>query len=327
MPVTITAGITFSGGGLTMAFAPPSVATAGWFMGGRLPNSSTYNSIVDRITYATDTAGATTRGPLNAPAYRISATGTFTDGWIAGNSSAVQRITYATDTATASYRGPIPVSTAQMAAVTDSVSYGWFVGGQAPGAVTTVNRITYATDTATASIRGPLASAVGYMTGSNTTSYGWIGGGLIPGGYKSTVQRITYATDTDTATVRGPLSLARYGLAATGNSTDGWFAAGITNPAGPSSPVMFSTVDRITYATDTATAAVRGPLNAARYCLAATTDNSTYGWYAEGHGTPGQAVTASAVNRITYATDTVAGSVRYYSTTHSYMYAGSSGIQ
>ena len=61
--------------------------------------------------------------------------------------------------------------------------------------------------------------------------------------------------------MRGPLSLARKGLAAASNFTDGWFGGGY--------PPNTSTVDRITYATDTATASVRGPLSGARHYLAA----------------------------------------------------------
>ncbi len=61
--------------------------------------------------------------------------------------------------------------------------------------------------------------------------------------------------------MRGPLSLSRQNLAAAGNTTDGWFSGGIPGPR--------STVDRITYATDTATATARGPLSGARAYLAA----------------------------------------------------------
>jgi len=111
MPVTITAGITFSGGGLTMEFAPPAGPTAGWFGGGYYPGIST----VQRITYATDTATATTRGPLSSVRYTGGATGTFTQGWFGGGGpgslSTVDRITYATDTATASIRGPLNTPT------------------------------------------------------------------------------------------------------------------------------------------------------------------------------------------------------------------------
>jgi len=50
-------------------------------------------------------------------------------------------------------------------------------------------------------------------------------------------------------------------MAAAGNTTDGWFGGGDPGP--------LSTVDRITYATDTATASTRGPLSLARQQLAA----------------------------------------------------------
>ena len=92
-----------------------------------------------------------------------------------------------------------------------------------------------------------------------TNTQAWFGGG------DSTVNRITYATDTVTASVRGPLSSARYSLAAAGNTTDGWFGGG----QGAGEPGTESIVDRITFATDTATASVRGPLSSARYKLAA----------------------------------------------------------
>ena len=92
----------------------------------------------------------------------------------------------------------------------------------------------------------------------------WFGGGATPATV-STVDRITYATDTATASVRGPLSSDRGQLAAAGNFTDGWFGGGYVSPGG----VSRSTVDRITYATDTATASVRGPLSLTSYFFAA----------------------------------------------------------
>jgi hypothetical protein len=135
----------------------------------------------------------------------------------------------------------------------------------------------------------------------NTTD-GWFGGGQP--GYRSTVDRITFANDTATASVRGPLSLARERLAAAGNTTDGWFGGGYSLAYYPNSTL--STVDRITYATDTATASVRGPLSSVRNAEAAAGD-SDYGWF--GGGTNG-GVDVSSVDRITYATDTATASVR-----------------
>ena len=54
-------------------------------------------------------------------------------------------------------------------------------------------------------------------------------------------------------------------MAAAGNTTDGWFGGG--RPADVSADL--STVSRITYATDTATAVARGPLSAQAINLAA----------------------------------------------------------
>jgi len=47
--------------------------TAAWFGGGYTPNFSL--STVDRITYATDTATATTRGPLSLARVFLAAAG------------------------------------------------------------------------------------------------------------------------------------------------------------------------------------------------------------------------------------------------------------
>jgi len=76
----------------------------------------------------------------------------------------------------------------------------------------------------------------------------------------------------------------------------GWFGGG----RGGSN---LSTVDRIDYSNDTATASLRGPLSAARYLLAAT-GTSTYGWFGGGSGP------FSTVDRIDYSNDTATASLR-----------------
>jgi len=63
MTGTFTAGITFSGGITFSVAPPPSGNTAGWFAGGASAPGQT--STVQRITFATDTATATARGPLS----------------------------------------------------------------------------------------------------------------------------------------------------------------------------------------------------------------------------------------------------------------------
>ena len=100
MSITITGGISFSGG--VGIVSPPAGATASWFGGGFAPG---VRSMVDRITYATDTATATVRGPLSIASFYLSATGTNIYGWYAIGAagpatSTITRITYANDSAT-----------------------------------------------------------------------------------------------------------------------------------------------------------------------------------------------------------------------------------
>ena len=239
--------------------------TDGWFGGGRrinVPAPTGARSTVDRITYATDTATASVRGPLSSTRYNLAAVGNDIDAWFGGGQffSTVNRITYASDTATASVRGPLSLARGRLAAAGNTTD-GWFGGGYTPAVRSTVDRITYATDTATASVRGPLSLARQSLAAAGNTTDGWFAGGT----GLSSVDRIIYATDTATAVARGPLNAVRYGIGAAGNTTDGWFGGG--RPSAVSADL--STVSRISYATDTATASVRGPLSAQAVRLAA----------------------------------------------------------
>jgi hypothetical protein len=321
MSITITGGISFSGG--VDIIAPPSVATAGWSGGGQLGPSNI--STVDRMTFATDTATATSRGPLSSARYSISGAGTLSAGWYAGGylspgpRSTVDRITYATDTATASVRGPLSQSFFGSSSTSDGTTYGW-VGSSINSSK--VNRITYATDTDTASVRGPLAIARYAGTGTGDTSYGWYIGGnnsdYAPP-QLSQVDRITYATDTATASSRGPLTTAVAYTASVTDSTYGWVGAGSVG-----APIYrISTVQRITFATDTASASTRGPLVATRTNHSGTCDN-TYGWFAAGRV---NGPNASSVTRITFATDTATSTDRGFLTGAFYNQGSSSGLQ
>ena len=323
MTITLEGGITLFGIIIT-----PSVNTAAWFGGGYVSGGPAL-STVQRITFATDTATATVRGPLSLARSGLAAAanndyGWFGGGWDGGPSlnSTVDRITYATDTATASVRGPLSLARDGLAAAGNTTN-GWFGGGFGGSPIidrSTVDRITYATDTATASVRGPLSAAVQKLAAVGNSDYGWFGGGTP--GWRFTVDRITYATDTATASVRGPLSTGGYGLAAAGNDTDAWFGGGYSAYYSPNS--YLSSVNRITYATDTDIASVRGPLSSGRYMLAAA-GNSTDGWF--GGGRLAGFATISTVNRITYATDTATASVRGPLSLASYDLAAAGGIQ
>jgi hypothetical protein len=281
---------------------PPIPATHGWFGGGSSTGSSMI-STVERITFATDTATASVRGPLASSRRELAATGNNNFGWFGGGFgpiATVDRITFVTDTATASIRGPLSSARSYLAA-TGNDDFGWFGGGSSSSRI---DRIDFADDTPTASVRGPLSSGRSQLAATGDNNYGWFGGGT-PGPTTtilSTVDRIDFAVDTGTASVRGPLS-ARRELAATGNDAFAWFGGGANTLSNP-----LSTVDRINLSNDTGTSSVRGPLSSARSYLAAT-GNDDFGWF--GGGFPGSApAPRNTVDRIDFASDTGTASVR-----------------
>ena len=240
--------------------------TNGYFGGGYVPSPIAYLSTVNRITYSTDTATASTRGPLSiSVSFGAATTDVTTYGWFGGGTgpgtnSALSRVTFATDSNTAVNRGSLTISDWWQIAATGNPSYGWFGGGIPQPAKSTVNRIDYANDTATASVRGPLSSArYGFSAVTDSSTYGWYVSGY-GGGWITTIDRITYANDTATASVRGPISSAKYTSAGTCDNTYGWIGGGQSPPGF----VLSSIITRITYATDTATSTDRGNLSLAR---------------------------------------------------------------
>jgi hypothetical protein len=74
---------------------------------------------------------------------------------------------------------------------------------------------------------------------------------------------------------------------------------------GTSGLSLESTVDRVDYSNDTATASPKGPLSAARYRLAAT-GNSSFGYFGGGNSTP----IFSTVDRIDYTNDNATALVK-----------------
>ena len=314
MSATFTGGVTISGG-WTLSAAPPSQPTASWFSG----------ATFDRITYATDTATASVRGPMVSSTYRNAAAGNLNYGYygagMPGTVSSVQRITYANDTATSTYKGPLSLGRRQLAAA-GNTNYGWFMGGWTGSLVTdTIDRIDYANDTATASVRGPMAAGrYRTLAAFSTTSYAWYCGGILSlPTINSNIQRVDFASDTATASIRGSLTTGLYSSAATANDTYGWVGGG----GFPGGPAINSLVNRITVANDTTTASVRGPLSADTYMLAAS-GNSSYGWFAGGGQYPNY---LSTVNRINYSNDTVTAGVRGPLSATNTQMSSTSGVQ
>jgi hypothetical protein len=293
----------------------------GYFGGGGPGPAPSAISRIDRIDYSNDTATSSPRGPLTSTRANLAATGNTNFGYFGGGGpgpaassiSTIDRIDYSNDTATASPRGPLNVSSANLAATSETIgstiaipeieqgpatSYGYFGGGSP--AITTINRIDYSNDTETASPRGPLSLARNNSAATGNTNSGYFGGGVTV----STVDRIDYSNDTEISFAGGPLSIARSGLAATGNTNFGYFGGG-----GAPGPATYSTVDRIDYSNDLATASVRGPLTSTRANLAAT-GNTNFGYFGGGFTTFPSTTNRSTVDRIDYSSDNITASPR-----------------
>jgi len=273
--------------------------TAGWFGGGGPPSISN----VDRITFATDTATASSRGPLSLAFIYTGATGNDNFGWFGGGEPGartnITRITFANDSVTSTNRGAL-VSGAAKIAATGNSNFGWFGGGVAPPTTSRVNRVDFAEDTATATARGPLSSAKYALAAKGDDNYGWFGGGAFPA--ISTVDRIDFAADTNTASVRGPLSSVNFDLGAVTDKINIWFGGGYA----PSPLFNISRVERMTMATDTGATSTRGPLTIAQKSRRqGCTGNLDFGWFGGG-GPP----IDSRVDRITFLNDTVTASAR-----------------
>lgn len=212
----------------------------------------------------------------------------------------IDRTDYSNDTATAVAKGSLS-SSRSMLAGTGNSSYGYIGGGfivSFPVVYrSTIDRIDYSNDTATAVAKGPLSLARAAAAATGTSVYGYFGGGDSPS-TRSTVDRLDYSNDTATAVAKGPLSAARSELAATGTSAYGYFGSGHGGAYTPN----YSTVARIDYANDTATAVAKGPLSGSTRGRSAT-GNSSYGYFAGG-------VNSTRVGRIDYANDTATATVK-----------------
>ena len=123
---------------------------------------------------------------------------------------------------------------------------------------------------------------------------GYFGGGSP--GPRTTMDKTTYSLDTTVTIPGAALSSARSYLAATGSTTAGYFGGGsfFFN-----TPPEKSTMDKLTYSSDTTTAIPNANLTVARFRFAASS-SSTAGYF--GGGFP----TTSQMDKLTYSTDTTA---------------------
>ena len=306
----------------------------GYIGGGMYGPTQSTTTIVNRIDYSNDTATALAKGPLSAAKYGFGATGTTNFGYFGGGGpgpkSSVDRIDYSNDTATAVAKGPLSIARRTWGGVTGNASFGYWMGGSATHATgsSTVDRVDYSNDTATAASKGPLTGAQRYSAGGvSSSSHGYAMGGQVASSILSTVDRIDYSNDTATALVRGPLPLYT-SLAAGMSSRDNGFPAGgpttVNYPAGTlgtpntgyfaggRTPGYASSMYRIDYSNDTATALSKGQLTQSKK-VGGGVSNDSFAYFGGGRldsGGPSPWNLISNVDRIDYLNDTATAVVK-----------------
>jgi hypothetical protein len=272
----------------------PKAPNTGYFGGGATP-PITAVSTVDKVSYSSDTAIAIPSASFTRNHRFSAATGNINGGYFAGDLPGrtwVDKVTYSSDT-TVAVPGANLISGRYNLAATGNSTAGYF-GGGTPGPLSSMDKVTYSSDTTISSPKSNLVTNAYGLAATGNSTAGYFGGGT-PGPLSS-MDKVTYSSDTTSTVPGAALSVARFALAATGNSTAGYFGGGRT----PSVNVNYSTVDKLTYSTDTTAAVPGAALSAARSYFAAT-GNSTSGYF--GGGSPGP---LSTTDKVTYSTDTTA---------------------
>ena len=229
--------------------------------------------------------------------------GTYLDyGWYGGatGSTAVDRIDWANDTVTASPRGTNRSSSSNGGGLSN-LTHGWFSGGYIGGGQSTVDRITYASDLSGGSARANCPqSSNGRPGGFSNTTYGYWGPGMNGNGgdASSAVTRVDFANDL-TAPANRTNTASPY-IAHTGGASDfstyGWMLGGNFGGAGGVSGPSWSSVYRLTYASDTSALSTRG--NLANISTGFACGNQTHCWI----GGSGDSL-VSSITRVTFSND------------------------
>ena len=285
------------------------------------------NSYIERHDFSNDTGTGIRKHTLGDDRKNSGVTANQSYWYMGGGGSpaksSMERLDFSNDTAALAPKGPLTVARGAFAGATGNADYGWWFGAQSgntgwTGSGSLVDRLDFSNDSASCSPRGNLSPSVSLepadaVAGNDFTAYI---GGYHPSG---NIQKINYANDTATPSstlipstfadvFTSGFSIVQYGLPKQvltisgpgpqpfGHST-GYFAGG-----GDSNPFK-STVERIDYSNDTATAVEKGSLSTStgRRMLAGSS-SSEFGYFGGG-GNPALAQ-YSIVDRIDYSNDT-----------------------
>lgn len=217
--------------------------------------------------------------------------------------SNTDRLDFSNDSSSLTSKGPLSISRMKFSSISND-SYGWYLGGSqkvywitqpAPSSTTTtfysiVDRLNFSSDTTTAVVRGPITGNKSFSATTKNVDYGWISAGISGHSWNAptspslgtltltntdNIQRMTFASDNLQMVTRTP-SGGAIAAAGSGDENYGWFTAGFTSvPSLQGSPAALvanfaeytptlSTINRLTYASDTSALSSRSSFFQAR---------------------------------------------------------------
>ena len=274
--------------------APISTPNIGYFGGG-----TPALSIVDKISYSDDTTARVPTADLTIGRQGLCATSSQTGAYFAGgripaHQTVVDKITYSTDTSARVPGADLSAARSYSSAVAN-INAGYFCGGTpGPGPMSTVDKCTFSTDT-TARVPGAdLSNQVDHSAAAGNQTAGYITGGNFP--VLSVVDKLTYNSDTTARIPTADLVSGYYDHSGSSSPSAAYFGAGFS----PGLTTRLSTLDKLTYSSDS-TAAIpsSGDLSIGRVNGAAT-GSSTSGYFGGG-SSPAD---ISTMDRVTYSDDT-----------------------
>ena len=203
-----------------------------------------------------------------------------------GNTCAIQRIDYSADVSSI-FPSTLSTRRARFGAWA-TPSYAWFQGDQTNGH-SSQDRLDYSTETMSQpGVNSPSNAGWGLFGTAQTPSIGYMAGGQSTV-YKSGVVKFTFSTETFTFNPVGALNVENAGNSGVYNSSYGYFGGGYYPPQ-PGTLGMICAINRIQFSNETVsnitTASTKRFHLSQRTFQRATTQDSTYGYWAGGQKDP-----------------------------------------
>jgi len=264
------------------------------YVGGGTPSS-----IVDKISFSSDTTARIPGGNLSAARYRLAACSSFTAGYFGGGEpgpkSTVDKLTYSSDTTAYTPSANINTPIASHAAIGNgTLGFGYFAGGT-PSTRSQVYKITFSNDTNINLESGCQLTESKYGLGAvSSPTNAYFAGGHVSN-YATSVDKIEYASNTVERIPGANLDTSRAYFGASSSSTAGYFSGG-------SSSSYRSNTERLTFSTETnALLPASSDLATGNSDTAGSTGNLSAGYFCGGRPS-----SRSYVNKLSYSDETQA---------------------